>query len=322
MKKILCFGDILIDFISKDKGKTVAESDLFEKRAGGSIFNVAVGLSRFGNRVSFLAKVGNDEFGKYLKNILKEENVNDKWTFQVTDLNTTLAFASVDIEGKPSFDFHKDKREIAQVDVIDVSEISCERFDLFHFGSTTILESKTARTMEYLSKKMKEENVFVTLDPNVRPSLIKNKESFIDLVVRLIKNVDLLKLSDDDLQYLAGTRDFIIAKSTLEIDDDTIVVLTMGSKGAKLFYKNMELFEQGYRVDVAETTGCGDSFMSALISGLLEYDEPGSLDDESLSRILRRANASAAMVATRIGAAESMPYKEELEKFIRKLTDK
>jgi sugar/nucleoside kinase (ribokinase family) len=57
--------------------------------------------------------------------------------------------------------------------------------------------------------------------------------------------------------------------------------------------------------------------MAALISGLLEYDVPGSLDDESLSRILRRANASAAMVATRIGAAESMPYKEDLEKFIK-----
>ncbi|MEA2065805.1 MAG: carbohydrate kinase [Thermotogota bacterium] len=319
MKKILCFGDILIDFISKDKGKTVAESDLFEKRAGGSIFNVAVGLSRLGNRVSFLAKVGNDEFGKYLKNVLKEENIDDKWISQVAGLNTTLAFASVDYEGKPSFDFHKDKREIAQVDIKDVSEISCEGYDLFHFGSTTVLESKTARTMEYLSKKMKEENVFVSFDPNVRPSLIKNKESFTDLVVRLIRNVDLLKLSDDDLQYLAGTKGFTSAKSTLEIEDNTIVVLTMGSKGAKLFYKGMELFEQGYSVDVAETTGCGDSFMSALISGLLEYDEPGSLDEESLSRILRRANASAAMVATRVGAAESMPYKEELEKFFKKI---
>ncbi|TYB91811.1 MAG: carbohydrate kinase, partial [Kosmotoga sp.] len=160
-------------------------------------------------------------------------------------------------------------------------------------------------------------NVFVSFDPNVRPSLIKNKESFVDLVVRLVKNVDLLKLSDDDLRYLTGTKDFSSTKNTLEIDDNTIVVLTMGSKGAKLFYKNMELFEQGYRVDVAETTGCGDSFMAALISGLLEYDVPGSLDDESLSRILRRANASAAMVATRIGAAESMPYKEDLEKFIK-----
>lgn len=317
MKKILCFGDILIDFISKDKGKTVAEADLFEKRAGGSIFNVAVGLSRLGNWVSLLAKVGNDEFGKYLKNILREENIDNKWTFQVAGLNTTLAFASVDYEGKPSFDFHKDKREIAQVDSEDVLEISCEEFDLFHFGSTTMLENKTAKTMEYLSRKMKEENVFVSFDPNVRPSLIKNKESFVDLVVRLVKNVDLLKLSDDDLQYLAGTKDFSSAKNSLEIDDNTFVVLTMGSKGAKLFYKNMELFEQGYRVDVAETTGCGDSFMAALISGLLEYDVPGSLDDESLSRILRRANASAAMVAKRFGAAESMPYKIELEKFIK-----
>jgi fructokinase len=320
VKKILCFGDILIDFISKDKGKTVAESSLFEKRAGGSIFNVAVGLSRLGNRVSFLAKVGDDEFGKYLKNVLKEENINDKWTFQVAGLNTTLAFASVDYEGKPSFDFHKDKREIAQVDIKDVSGVSSEGFDLFHFGSTTILESKTARTMEYLSKKMKEMNVFITFDPNVRPSLIENKELFVDLVVRLIKNTDLLKLSDDDLQYLTGTKDFTSAKSILEIDDDIIVVLTMGSKGAKLFYKGMELFEQGYSVDVAETTGCGDSFMAALISGLLEHDKPVHMDSGSFRSVLKKANASAAMVATRVGAAESMPYKVELEKFIKNIS--
>ncbi|MFO7881268.1 MAG: carbohydrate kinase [Kosmotogaceae bacterium] len=320
MKKILCFGDILIDFISKDRGKSVAKTNLFEKRAGGSIFNVAVGLSRLDNNVTFLAKVGDDEFGKYLKNVLEEENIDDSWTLQIPGLSTTLAFASVDSEGKPSFDFHKDKREIAQVYIEDASQIPCEEFDLFHFGSQTMLEKKTSETMEYLSKKMKEKNVFVTFDPNVRPSLIENKELFVDLVVSLIKNVDLLKLSDDDLQYLAGTRNFTSAKSTLEIDYDTIVVLTMGSKGAKLFYRGMELFEQGYSVDVAETTGCGDSFMSALISGLLEYDELRSLDDESLSRILRRANASAAMVATRIGAAESMPYKEELEKFIKNIS--
>lgn len=319
MKKVLCFGDILIDFISKDKGKSVADSALFEKRVGGSIFNVAVGLSRLGNNVSLLAKIGDDEFGNYLREVLKEENIDDTWAINVPDLNTTLAFASVDSQGKPSFEFHKDKRKIAEFDVEDVSKIPCEEYDLFHFGSTTILENRTAKAMEYLSKKMKEENVFVTFDPNVRPSLIKEREPFIERVKRLINNVDLLKLSDDDLQYLTGTRDFHRAKSELEIHDEIIVVLTMGSKGVRFFYEGNELFEKGYNVDVVETTGCGDSFMAALISGLLEYSKPEFLDDKSFRRVLRKANASAAMVATRLGAAESMPYKDELEEYFKGL---
>ncbi len=316
MKRVLCFGDILIDFISKSKGKSVAESNVFEKRAGGSIFNVAVGLSRLGNDVSFLAKIGDDEFGKYLRNVLKKENIDDSWLIQVTDLNTTLAFASVDSEGKPSFDFHKDKREIAEVNIEDCSEIPTEEFDLFHFGSTTILENKTAEAMEYLSKKMKEKKVFVTFDPNVRPSLIKDKDSFFECVKNLINNVDVLKLSDDDLQYLTGTKNFPRAKSELEINDETIVILTMGSKGARLFFGNMELYEEGYDVDVSETTGCGDSFMAALISGLLEYSDQKNMSIDSFEKVLRKANASAAMVATRIGAANSMPYKNELMNFI------
>ncbi|MFW6121044.1 MAG: carbohydrate kinase family protein [Petrotogales bacterium] len=319
MNKVLCFGDILIDFISKDKGKSVADSDLFEKRAGGSIFNVAVGLSRLGDNVSLLAKMGDDEFGKYLRKVLQVENIDDTWALQIPDLNTTLAFASVDSEGKPSFEFQKDKRGISEIDVKDVSEIPCEEYDLFHFGSTTVLESRTAKAMEYLSKKMKAENVFVTFDPNVRPSLIKERGTFIERVKRLINNVDLLKLSDDDLQYLTGTGDFHCVKGELDITDETIVVLTMGSKGAKLYYGNMELYEEGYEVDVVETTGCGDSFMAALISGLLEYSKPESLDDKSFRRVLRKANASAAMVATRLGAAESMPYKDELKKYIEGL---
>ncbi|MHA1974846.1 MAG: carbohydrate kinase family protein [Candidatus Hodarchaeales archaeon] len=315
MKEILCFGDVIIDFISKDKGKDVASSTLFEKRPGGSIFNVSIGLARLGLPVNFLSKVGNDEFGHYILELLKKEKVNPRWLLQEKAMKTSLAFAAVDSEGKTSFVFYKDTQSFAEISQEDVADLNPDQFCLYHFGSTSLLEQETSDTMINVLYKMKENGVLTSFDPNVRPTLVKNKENYLSMIKRLSGVSDIVKLSDDDLNYLFSTKNPDKARIYLGIGENTLLVVTLGEKGAAAYYRGDKITVPGFNVNVAETTGCGDAFMASLIAGLLDKGYP-NINEESLRNILLRANAAAAIVATRIGAANSMPIWKEINEFI------
>jgi len=105
LKPVLCGGEILLDFISKEVGKGLDHSVLFEKRPGGSIFNVVVGLRRLGVLVSFLTKIGGDEFAQGLMDIIRKEKINTECLKRDISLKTTLAFVAVNKEGKPEYRF-------------------------------------------------------------------------------------------------------------------------------------------------------------------------------------------------------------------------
>ena len=279
MKEVLCFGDVIIDFISKDKGEDVASSTLFEKRPGGSIFNVSIGLARLGLPVSFLSKVGNDEFGRYILELLKKENVNPRWLLLEKTMKTSLAFAAVDSKGKTSFVFYKDTHSFAEISQKDIVDLNPDRFCLYHFGSTSLLEQGTSDTMINVLYKMKGKGVLTSFDPNVRPTLVRNKENYVSMIKRLSGVSDIVKLSDDDLNYLFSTKNPDKAQIHLGIGENTLLVVTLGEKGAVAYYRGDKIAVPGFNVSVTETTGCGDAFMASLIAGIcLLYTSPSPRD--------------------------------------------
>ncbi len=307
---ILCAGEILFDFISKSPNKGLGESELFEKRPGGSPFNVAVGLAKLGADVSFLTKIAQDQFGKFLFKYLKENGVNTKYSFMSEGLKTCLAFAAVDAQGKAEYEFYRDNAADTQLELKDIVNLDYEKFNIFHFGSIALIDEPTSSTLIRLFDIFISRGLLTSFDPNVRMSLLKNIEKY-------NKKVDILKMSDDDLYYLTEKKNVEEAINTLSIKEGTILFVTLGSEGSLVYKDGVSRKVPGYKVKVVETVGCGDSFMAGILYKLKNFSKNDLLDIslEELVDYADFANKCAAIVATRQGAASAMPTLSEVDRF-------
>jgi fructokinase len=301
----------------------LAKSEIFEKRPGGSPFNIAVGLARLGQKTGFLVKLGTDEFGLELKEFLLNEGLHPRYLLVGEGQTTTLAMAAIDAAGKPEFRFYRDH-------AADVSltweELPPELRDpgapleavLYHFGSVSLGEPPASETYIRLFETMEKRGAVTVLDPNIRPLYLKDKPGFRPRLLEWISKVDVLKLSDDDLTWITGESVVEQGLEKLPFNKKGLVIVTEGAKGARALWHGQELSVAGFRVEVAETTGCGDAFMAGVMDRLVPFadDRLARLDRAQLEEILRFANACAAIVATRRGAANSMPRLKEVEEFL------
>ncbi|MHB8071387.1 MAG: carbohydrate kinase family protein [Candidatus Cryosericum sp.] len=317
MKPVLCGGEILFDFLSRDAGKGLAGTTVFEKRPGGSIFNVAVGLSRLGVPTALLTKLGGDEFGQGLMNIITDEGISTECLKRDSALKTTLAFVALDEEGKPEFRFYRDHAADTALTVSEIERISPQEYSAYHFGSIALLEQPASDAYLELLRRFHEAKVLTSFDPNVRPSLIRDKKAFIHMFNGICGMVDIIKMSDDDLAYVTGLADATEGLKMIRSTADALVLITLGKNGAMVSYKDacwrIPTFDS---VKVLDTTGCGDAFMAAVITGLLSGGGLASLSRPQLTDVVTFANAAATIVGTRYGASNAMPHLPEVEEFL------
>lgn len=297
----------------------LGKSETFEKRPGGSPFNVAVGLARLGQKTGFLVKIGTDEFGQELKEILLQEGLDPHYLIEGAGQNTTLAMVALDLSGKPEFRFYRDNAADISLTWDELPAIDPEQVALYHFGSVSLVEPPASETYIRLFKTMKQGGVLTVLDPNVRPLCLKDKEDFMSRLWECISEVDVLKLSDDDLSWITGKSDIRQGVKALPMNLQGLVIVTLGADGAYGFWQGEEIHVDGFKVNVLETTGCGDAFLAGLIFNLVPFAKSlVLLDALALKEAMCFANACAAIVATRYGAANSMPRLAEVLGFLRK----
>ena len=134
MKKVICPGEALIDFVSTDVGKSLENTNGFVKKAGGAPANVASAISKLGAEAYFAGTVGKDAFGAFIETTLKANNINTSLLFKLENHSTTLAFVSLMEDGERDFEFARDADSLLSIDMFK-DKLEC--FDLFHFGSAT-----------------------------------------------------------------------------------------------------------------------------------------------------------------------------------------
>ncbi|MBU5453847.1 carbohydrate kinase family protein [Caproiciproducens sp. MSJ-32] len=309
--KVFCIGELLIDFIGKDNIKDLSRTVNFEKKAGGAPANVAASVSKLGGEAYFLGQVGNDSFGKFLIESLKEVNINVEMAKM--EGYTTLAFVSIDENGERDFEFHRGSDGDYAFSNIDLAKISNK--DIIHFGSATgFLEGELKNTYYKLLEYAKEKNIFISFDPNYRDALISNDklEAFIEDCKNFIKLSDFVKLSDEEIKLITEEENIESGVKKLHKMGAKIVAVTLGAEGTLISNGNMEIVPS-IKIKQLDSTGAGDAFVGAILKQLADLEDNKNINFNKWKTIVSYANKVGAITCTNYGAIASMPTAEEVE---------
>ena len=304
MKKVICPGEALIDFVSMDIGKTSKATDGFIKKAGGAPANVAAAISKLGAEAYFCGTVGDDAFGGFLEDTLNNNNINTELLFKIKN-NTTFAFVSLMENGERDFEFARDADECLTFDMISDR---LEEFDLYHFGSATAFMGGNLKDTYFkLKEYAKSNNKIISFDANYRESLFgNNKEEFIKCCKEFIVDSNIVKLSEEEAKLISGIEDIKEASQYIVNLGCENLMVTLGKEGTLLSNREKQILIKTKEVKMKDATGAGDAFIGAVIAQIL--NEPG----KSMEKIVEMANLVGGITTTKLGALESIPTWDEV----------
>lgn len=313
MKKfdVIAMGELLVDFT--ENGMSEQGNPLLEANPGGAPCNVLSMLQNLGKKTAFIGKVGQDAFGRFLIEAVKEQGIDTNNLIVDDVVPTTLAFVHTQKDGDRSFSFYRNPGADMMLRWEDIHEELLSDAKIFHFGTLSMTDERIADTTRQAVQKAKSEGAVISFDPNLRPLLWKDLKDAERRMWYGISQCDILKISDDEIAFLTKTEDIDagVAK-ILEQSSPALICATMGKHGSKAYYKGKSVFCTPFlREDTIETTGAGDTFMACILNRVLEK----GLDDlaeEDLFEMLEFANAAASIITTRKGALKVMPKKQEV----------
>lgn len=318
MNKVFCIGETLIDFIPVEKNVSLKEVNSFERVAGGAPMNVAITVAKYGGHSVMLTKIANDHFGDFLMDVIKDNGVDTSLIIRTNEGETGLAFVSIDQSGERSFNFYRKNAADLTLSEDEVRSDWFKEGDILHFCSVDLLESPMKQTHRKVIDDFRKIRGIVSFDPNVRLPLWPDTESCRQTILDFLPYADIVKISDEELFFITGIEEEKAAINSLFVGHVKVVVYTKGSKGAVLYLKNGEEFQDhGFKVTVVDTTGAGDAFIGGFISELLalevSIENLSQIIQENHQQILAFANASGALTASVKGAMSAVSRKHIME---------
>ena len=309
---VAALGELLIDFTHN--GASAQGNPFYEANPGGAPCNVLAMLAKLGKRTAFIGKVGDDQFGYFLRQVGLEAGISMDGLVVDTHSHTTLAFVKTAENGDRDFSFYRDPGADALLTPDEVPEDIIAGAKIFHFGSLSLTGEPVRSATQKAVALARSEGCILSFDPNLRPPLWGSLEQAREQINWGLAQCDVLKISDDELLFLTGERDFNAgaAKLNAQFPNLQLVNVTAGAQGSISYYQGLRVFQPGLSLGgVIETTGAGDTFCACVLNFLLEHGLE-QLTSEELSWMLRFANAAAYLVTTRRGAIRSMPEPEQV----------
>ena len=299
---IVVVGEALIDLVIELDGTVNA-------KLGGAPFNTARACGRLGAPVAFVGAISDDRFGTMLAAQLEADHVTTEFLPRVT-MPTTLAAAELDEHGTASYRFYIDGTSSPALSEAPVVASGASATVLFTGGLGLVLQPM-ADTVERMVADVADDCV-VMVDVNCRPLIIPDREAYVACVRRVMSGADLVKVSDEDLAYLAPGVEPIVAARALLDHGPRAILVTAGGDAVLVLTATGDATVPVQPVEVVDTIGAGDSFDAGFLCWWLEsgnsVDDLGSL--EHLVPAIRAATAVAGIVCGRRGA--DPPWRQEL----------
>lgn len=315
---VLALGELLIDFTSN--GVSEQGNGLFEANPGGAPCNVLAILNKLGKKTAFIGKVGNDGFGRMLKQTLEDLGINTEGLYLDDVYHTTLALVHTDENGDRDFSFYRDPGADIMLTADEVDPELIRRAKIFHYGTLSMTHDGVRAATKKAIEIAKEEGMLLSFDPNYREPLWDSEEKAVEQIAYGLSQCDILKISEEELEMMTGTKDIDAGVKEFQekYPNITLLNVTAGKDGSYSYYKGLKVFVPGFLLGgTIETTGAGDTFGGAVLDYVLDHGLE-DLTQEDLKEMLRFANAAAYLVTTRKGALRSMPEPEQIQEILDK----
>jgi fructokinase len=306
---IAVIGENIVDLVPN------GDDGLLRPIPGGSPANIAVSAARLGSPTALMARIGADAFGRQIRRRLSDDGVDERFLVDGTE-PSSLAVVSFDEQRRASYDFWVTGTADWQWQAGELPARLPESVRALHLGSIAALREPGASTIEAFARAQAGNgDITLSLDPNLRPSIVGSGLEVTASVERLVRLCQLVKVSDEDIEHLYPGRDPLEVAFEWAGNGPSLVVVTRGGDGAVAVAGDRHLSVAAPRIALVDTVGAGDSFAGALLHGLAEGGLLGralaKAELEAIGPAVHTAVVAAALTCTREGA--DPPTRAELE---------
>jgi 2-dehydro-3-deoxygluconokinase len=301
---VITIGDGMIAMCPRKKGP-IMFCDTFEKKIGGAELNVAIGCSRLGLKSGLITRLGNDDFGKYIIRTTRGEGVDISQVKLVEGYNTSVYFREVLADGSSRSFYYREKSPTSTISVEDLDEEYFKNAKVLHItGVFPSINKNNQKVILESVKLAKKFNLIISLDPNIRLKMW-TKEEAKAFIEKLLPDVDILLIGDEEVQLLLGEVSIDKAIKTFHNYGIEKVIVKKGSKGAVgSDGKNIYDVEAIKPIALVDTVGAGDGFAAGFLTALLK--------GQSLEESVKFANAVGSLVVGVEGDNEGLPYYDDV----------
>ena len=312
---VTALGELLIDFT--ENGLSTQGNYLLEANPGGAPCNVLAMLTKLGKKTAFIGKVGDDFLGRHLKNVVEAVGIDTRNLKLDEKVHTTLAFVHTYPDGDRDFSFYRNPGADMNLRADEIDEDLIASSHIFHFGSLSLTHPGIREATKKALAIAREQGCLISYDPNLRPPLWNTLEEAKKQIAFGMTQCDILKISDNEIQWFTGEEDFDAGIRVLqETYHIPLILLSMGREGSRAYYRGMKVEAAPFlQENTIETTGAGDTFCACVLGFVLDHGLE-NLTEQDLRAMLRYANAAASLITTRKGALRVMPEMADVERLL------
>lgn len=318
---VVAMGESVIDFTPV--GVSDAGNILYESHPGGAPSNMLAAVAALGGKTALIGLVGNDPLGESIRNVLKKLSIDERGLRITSKAPTGITIVKLDDDGERHFFSVQTRKSYEIFSEKDLDYDLIDNARIFYiagamFGSTDSL--KAAKTALAYIKDKKNNEIMTFCDLNWRPFLF-NKSYAKNIILPILSEFDILKLSREELTLLLDTHDIEKGAAKLVECGVRLVVITLGAEGCCYCYGGGKGHVPSYNVKAKDTTAAGDAFSGALLLRIRKMGKDiEQISDSDMRDMLDFANAAGAVCASKQGAILAVPSPEEIENTRREIS--
>ncbi len=308
MTDLICVGEMLIDFLPG------SEDGAYIRMPGGAPANVAVAAARSGLQVGFCGCLGDDDFGHFLLDTLKQHRIQPLCPELTKQAVTTMAFVTLDEQGERSFTFARKPGADMLLTREDINRANVTQAAIVHAGSFSLSRNPAADATRYAMETAHKAGRLVSFDINYRSVAWDDKRmDCINAVREVLPFVDFLKISEEEADILGMSPEDAARECHI-----AVLVETLGADGARVHYQEKTLYIPGRKVLCVDTTGAGDAFWGGFLACLLQsgISSIADLTEEQVLYAAQYGNIAGSLCVQKKGAMVSLPTAEEIQSIL------
>lgn len=313
---VISIGEPVIDFFPQEAGGEL----VYKALPGGGAVNVLAEVCAMGQSALLLGAVGADLFGDYLLKEIEHTGIGTRAIRRTSAKNTGIGFVQLSRDGERSFLHYRDYQARTSL-WSEAGEAAVRDCLIFHFTAVSLVDPAQREDTLRAVRLARDCGKLVSFDVNYRESMWQDEETARELFKTCILEADVVKVSEEERDFLCRTSDCSRAAELLSGGMDKLILISLGAQGSFAAYRGGSGFCKTVPVKAKDTTGCGDAFVGAMLASLIPWVKQGQLEEipyPQMEHMVRMANAAGAVCATRFGSFSSMPSRQELLAFLEK----